>query len=158
MITLRSLTGLKLTAAIGALGLVSGFGSGWWLGTSHVEGKWAKTDNAELLASQQATQKALRDFQDSQKAADQIAEALSATRSQNARLKDELDEAINQEPIVRTVVRTVPGDCPEVSCPVIDAGRHFRLWNAAIRGEPAEDPATQTDRGDGRVSRPETTP
>jgi len=142
--------GLKLGAIVGAASLVTGLSGGWWLGSSHVKGQWAEADNTELIAQREATNAALLDHKMAQAKVDAMSTALAEKLQDNARLKHELDEAIDLEPVVRYQTRTVTveGDCP--ACPVIDTGRHYRLWNNAIRGGAAP-VATEAERRDDEV-------
>jgi len=54
-------------------------------------------------------------------------EELKATR-----LNDELQIAINREPVVTTISVSTSDDCPVVKCNIPDVGIHYRLFNCAI--------------------------
>ncbi len=124
---------LKVYATLGGLALA--FYLGWSIGGKLVENKWNEAENKALEEQIELTNKALaaRDLLQ----ADIENALLRLTESEAARLtlSNRLQEEIDREPIIRTITREVPADCPVCACPVIDAGPYFRLWNRAIRRE-----------------------
>ncbi len=127
---------------------------GWWLGTNHVAGKWAKADKEALEAQEQLTQDALDERDTLQVAVNDAARRLAESESKRVTLSNKLQEAINREPIVRNKVREVPADCPACTCPVVDAGPYFRLWNAGLtRADEADVPTITAGFSDGPMWR-----
>ena len=140
---------LKSIVIVGLAALLIGGLGGWWLGSSHVKGQWARSENTALKLQTQKTADALEDFRKAQERIDAMTQDLTAKRNDNRQLQEQLNEYINRKPIVHTKIREVPANCPEVSCPVVDAGEHFRVWNAALRGESPEPDPAEADGSDG---------
>lgn len=117
---------LKILPAVAA-GLL-----GWWLGTNHVEGKWAKADNKALTIQRELTADALRDNRVLNLQVEGTLSQLAISEEEAQRAKDELQTEIDKAPLVNTVIPEVPANCPEIKCYVPDVERHFRLWNCGI--------------------------
>ncbi len=60
------------------------------------------------------------------------AEQTEAEKAENRRLTDEIRALNARTPTVQERRIEVPGDCPVVTCPVIDLGLDYRLHNCAI--------------------------
>ena len=64
----------------GLIGLIGGVLVGWWAGSNHVEGQWAKAESAALRAQETLTREAIDDM----KAANAATDAASITVARNA--------------------------------------------------------------------------
>lgn len=136
-------------------GVVAAALLGWWLGTNHVEGKWAKADKAALEAQKQLTEDALEKRDELQVKVTELTTELADRETALTTLSADLAEAINREPIINEVPIEVPGDCPVCRVATVDPVAHFRLWNAAVTGSATESelPVISTGLGDGRLWR-----
>ena len=119
----------------GLVGLALLLTGSFALGMKLKQAQWDKTENERLriLTEQLAAEQAKVD-----RANDILAEAqlrLAVSETEAAELNDRLQEAINQEPVTRTVRVEVPGECPDVSIVLPDAGQHYRLFNCGITGD-----------------------
>lgn len=137
---------------LAAIGAIAGVLLGWWLGTNHVEGQWAKTDNRALTEQTRLYDEAIRE---NRVLNDRVATALfglSISEENAQRAKDELQAEIDKEPLVRTIVLDSISECF-----VPDVKRHFRLWNCGISNSCQTLPGTsQTDYRNGPLRRAST--
>ena len=100
---------------------------GWWLGTNHVEGKWAKAEN-QALNTQIRLRLDAEEERDTLSAKTRNALlALSEAENEAVRLSDALQAEITRGPIIRMVETE---DCSAVA--VVDVARHYRLFNCGI--------------------------
>lgn len=115
---------------------------GWWLGTNHVEGKWAKADNRALKEQRQLYDEAVNKRDELQQMLDENLARLAESETKRAQVSRRLQEEIERGPIVRTVTKKVPGECEDIDFPVVDVARHYILWNNSITrpGETLPDP------------------
>ena len=134
---------------LAAIGAIAGALLGWWLGTNHIEGKWAKADNAALREQTRLYDEAIKD---NRKLEDSNALALlrlSVSEEESRRVKDELQAEIDKEPLVRAIVLD---SIPDGQCFVPDVERHFRLWNCGISNSCQTLPdAVQADHSNGSL-------
>ena len=141
---------------LGAI-IVAIFTAGILYGRSQIQSRWDKAENAALTQQQalriQAEKE--RDLVNSILLDKQI--ALEQAELEAQRFNDELQIAINREPVVTTVSVSTSDDCPVVRCNIPDAGSHYRLFNCAINNSCEAVPITdQASLSDGTLPRPDT--
>ena len=132
------------------------FFAGFKQGSARVQSRWDKSENAALTQQQNLRIQAEkeRDLANSILLDKQI--ALENAELEAQRFNDELQIAINREPVVTTVSVSTSDDCPVVQCNIPDAGSHFRLFNCAINNScETLSPADQASLSDGTMPRPD---
>ena len=117
---------------IGIAVLVAVAAGGFWTGSSLKQASWDRATNKALVLQQELNQQS----EDERKALNKQVMGLQIDLEQaernTERMSDEIQDAINRAAVVTTFSPAVPAACPAVRCPVVDAARHYRLFNAAI--------------------------
>ena len=116
------------------------------------QAQWDRAENEALKLQQVYRQNAEeeRDLLNSQVFELQI--SLENEELKAARLNDELQIAINREPVVTTISVSTSDDGPVVQCNIPDVGVHYRLFNCAINNScETLSPSGETNLSDGTV-------
>ncbi|KKK89924.1 hypothetical protein LCGC14_2728210, partial [marine sediment metagenome] len=114
--------------AVLALAAIGGF----WAGSSLKQAAWDRAENKALVLQQELDQQS----EDERKALNKQVLGLQIDLEQaernTERMSDEIQDAINRAAVVTTFSPAVPKDCPAVRCNIVDAAKHYRLFNDAI--------------------------
>ena len=114
--------------AVLALASIGGF----WAGSSLKQAAWDRAENKALVLQQELDQQS----EDERKALNKQVLGLQIDLEQaernTERMSDEIQDAINRAAVVTTFSPAVPKDCPAVRCNIVDAAKHYRLFNDAI--------------------------
>ncbi len=135
---------------IAALAVVA-IGS-FWAGSSLKQASWDRATNKALVLQQELNQQSEEERRILNEANLQLQLELEQAERNIGRMADEIQDAINRATVVTTYSPETPKDCPAVRCNIVDAARHYRLFNDAITNTLEEVSTSGSTRfGDARV-------
>lgn len=124
-----------------AIGLVW---SGFWLGSTLKQGEWDRADNETLTEQIRLTDEANEKRIEAERLYAKERTRLAQSETHRLELSNRLNEEINREPLVKKEYIACEDDSEPVSVAVIDSGKWFRLFNAAITATPQDVPDSIT--------------
>ena len=137
---------------VGIAVLIAALLGGAWAGSSLKQAQWDRAENKALKVQQELLRQS---EEERNKLNDEVLE--SQLRLEHAEHKvevmsEEIQNAINREPVVTTVTVETSKDCPVVKCNIPDAAQHYRLFNCGINNSCETVPAAgKAGRGDAAV-------
>ena len=117
-------------------------------GAKSVQADWDKDKINALEVQQQLKEQSEAERKVLNKQVFELQVELESEESKAARINDELQIAINREPVVTTVSVSAGDGCPVVDINIPDVVNHFRLFNCAI----SNSCETLPDAGEANIS------
>ena len=101
------------------------------------QAQWDRAQNKAMTEQIRLTGEAMDERDALSVEARKAALALSEAEDEAVRLSDALQSEINRGPVIKTItVESGISNCPDLSCPVVDVSRHYRLFNCGINNSP----------------------
>ncbi len=120
----------------------------FWAGSALKQSEWNEAENAALKIQVELDEQSDAERRELNKKNLQLQLGLEEAERNTERMRDEIQDAINRASVVTTFTPKTSADCPVVRCNVIDAAKHYKLFNAAI----SNTLETVPDAGETRLS------
>ena len=111
---------------LGIVALIGLFGFGFWSGSCTIQAQWDRAQNKALEKQQELEAQSESERRALNAQVMELTLNLESAALEAARLSEDIQNAINRAPVVRTI--EVAGECH-----VPDSREHYRLFNCAIR-------------------------